>query len=107
MEYEKDKNANIGVILSRMERKEKQPKEKNFVERLNAIAALKEDYINPGILRWTLRNGGDITIRIMGETIKTSRIEFQGIGNRQLYILDGKGLKAFNEAQAETLEILQ
>lgn len=106
-EEKKYRNANIGIILSRIGKKQDDPKEPNFVERLNAVAALKEEYINPGLLRWTMRNGGTISISIMGQTINTARIEFNGIGERRLYVLDEKELKKFSEGEAETLQVLQ
>lgn len=107
MDEERHRNANIGIILSRMERKPSKQREPNFVERLNAAAGLREDYVKPGLLRWTMRNGGTITVRIKGQTINTARIEFNGIGERRLYILDEKELMSFTEAEAETLEVLQ
>ena len=101
------RNANIGIVLSRMNRKPDKPREPNFVERLNAVPELKEDYVKPGLLRWTMRNGGTVAVRIKGKTVNAARIEFDGVGERRLYILGEKELKSFTEAEAETLEILQ
>lgn len=102
--------TNIGVTLHRAAKKAEQPRPMNFVERLNSHSNLKETYLKTHTLVWDTRDGNSIEILLGGIKYSTKHIEFQGVGNRKLYIfsdeLDEHGkqkIGVFDEYEAESL----
>ena len=102
--------TNIGVTLHRAAKKAEHPGPMNFVERLNSHSNLKETYLKTHTLVWDTRDGNSIEILLGGIKYSTKHIEFQGVGNRKLYIfsdeLDEHGkqkIGVFDEYEAESL----